>query len=974
MAPPGKMIDVAIICALPREFDAVEAVLDETYSDATTVLHHGDANFYTTGRIQDRQVVIVCLPDMGKARAASAAASLCSSFPDIVLTFLVGICGGVPFPSEGIELILGDVIISRHVCNYDFGKQYPDGFERTKTIKETLDRSNTKVISLLAGLRTRRTRERFQKKQRHFLRRLQQSTVWHYQPDNCDSANCSGQTVARKRLSTMPGYAPRPFVHLGTIASGDTVMKSGDHRDALAREQGVIGFEMEGAGVCESLSCIIVKGVCDYADSHKNKIWQDYAAASAACSTRTLIQWYSSMRELRPLGITQTVLSIQKPEERSGNTYSTNHIQYIPGSIEQDVENETTRMRTLFGTVYSRRKASFREGSRAEETTTWVAFRPAPWLRRLGLNYGVNATYYVHPSVWQFTLQPFRTVSDNSIVFSFCQDGNIGAVSRLIERGEASVYDTDSTGWSPLHIAIGCGQFELAKYLLMEGADRLAHAHHIKCSNHYKPVTFFKEASFGEATLSLQSLFGHCIYFYEPHPGGWMWLGTLKDNSTTEQLTSLCVTDIYSGTPNPVLLRTLPSEPLGNKNREKLWYALRQACWRKDIQTIKKCLNLVPRQQDYALLVSGTTSFGTFADYMSSGFLVLQMLLDKGVEMRIQFGGETPTSRAMRLSAMFFEWCSEVALLYDSTDMLIWENVTGRRAPSLAGWTSRTLRDLFALKPVTNGSGSGEEDWSPYIFYEKIRCRSCKTSRRACNTGEDGLMIEPWWESVKERIKTGQCCCSMSEWIHDNRDKQSILHGNCRHKIQTTTTNEPGSVSQSSYNQTAAASISGILLHNIPPPPTLLSRRVNRLQVSTGPRPRDQHSLPLTAGSGAGQGHRKGQKLVDRAQAPKDEAQEDTDSDHPKSISSFAAIIEHFYRRQGGWKSLYRPEEYYCFSCLALKEEWDLAPLLNQTRSDSTEPFNPTTFLNQAVALGNIATAVEQSNFEEHVLDPFGID
>ncbi|KAJ5660828.1 uncharacterized protein N7484_000200 [Penicillium longicatenatum] len=84
------------------------------------------------------------------------------------------------------------------------------------------------------------------------------------------------------------------------MASADTVMKSGEHRDKLAEKEGIIGLEMEGAGVWDNVPCVIIKGVCDYADSHKNKIWQDYAAAVAASCTKTFLDyWIPTNKESR---------------------------------------------------------------------------------------------------------------------------------------------------------------------------------------------------------------------------------------------------------------------------------------------------------------------------------------------------------------------------------------------------------------------------------------------------------------------------------------------------------------------------------------------------------------------------------------------------------------------------------------------------------------------------------------------------
>jgi nucleoside phosphorylase len=80
-----------------------------------------------------------------------------------------------------------------------------------------------------------------------------------------------------------------PVVHYGCIASGNQVIKCGETRDRLAQELGVICFEMEAAGLMDSLPCLVVRGICDYADSHKNKDWQKYAATAAAAYAKEFI-------------------------------------------------------------------------------------------------------------------------------------------------------------------------------------------------------------------------------------------------------------------------------------------------------------------------------------------------------------------------------------------------------------------------------------------------------------------------------------------------------------------------------------------------------------------------------------------------------------------------------------------------------------------------------------------------------------
>lgn len=80
-----------------------------------------------------------------------------------------------------------------------------------------------------------------------------------------------------------------PVIHYGTIASGNQVMKDGITRDRLREQLDVLCFEMEAAGLMDSFPCLVIRGISDYADSHKNKRWQEYAAATAAAYAKELL-------------------------------------------------------------------------------------------------------------------------------------------------------------------------------------------------------------------------------------------------------------------------------------------------------------------------------------------------------------------------------------------------------------------------------------------------------------------------------------------------------------------------------------------------------------------------------------------------------------------------------------------------------------------------------------------------------------
>jgi nucleoside phosphorylase len=163
---PQRQTDfaIAIICALPLEAEAVEALFNEGYDQQGKYYgkQRGDANTYMNGRISQHNVVLCYMPGMGKGRAASVASSLLVSYPEIKLALVVGICGGAPSPPKYQEIFLGDVIISDSVIKYDFGKQYPGGFQQKTGLKDTLGRLSREIQTLLNSLRVENARRDLQ--------------------------------------------------------------------------------------------------------------------------------------------------------------------------------------------------------------------------------------------------------------------------------------------------------------------------------------------------------------------------------------------------------------------------------------------------------------------------------------------------------------------------------------------------------------------------------------------------------------------------------------------------------------------------------------------------------------------------------------------------------------------------------------------------------------------------------------------
>ena len=318
---PAARVDfeIAVICALPIEADAVNALFDHHWGDDDGPAYGkaaGDPNAYSTGAVSGHNVVLAHMPGMGKASAAAVAAGCRQSFPNLKLALVVGICGVVPFRSDGsgtTEIVLGDVIVSDGVVQYDLGRRLPEQFVPKDTLLDTLGRPNIEIRALLAKFKTFDGQSMLKEKTADYLNvlrrrpelaaaypgaaqdRLFKATDRHVSDGvSCEECACNGEFVPRARLER--GNSQPPVVHFGLIASGDTVMKSGEDRDTIARQTGAIGFEMEGAGVWDIAPCVVIKGACDYADSHKTKAWQRYAAATAAaCMKAVLNHWVSSL-------------------------------------------------------------------------------------------------------------------------------------------------------------------------------------------------------------------------------------------------------------------------------------------------------------------------------------------------------------------------------------------------------------------------------------------------------------------------------------------------------------------------------------------------------------------------------------------------------------------------------------------------------------------------------------------------------
>lgn len=285
---------------------AVRYMLDEEHERLPK--HKYDTNSYNLGRLGGHNVVIASLPEgsQGTVSAATVATHLARTFPAIELRLLVGIGGGVP--SEKNDIRLGDVVVSTPVgtsggvIEYDLGKQTPAGFERKGFLCPPPTEWRSVMTSMKSDHRAKSNRikeflsEMLQKypKLAEYQRPPPEKDVlfqsdYGHDRNETTCTNCDKNRTVNRQQRAAPD---EPAVFYGLIASGNRTMKDATERDKISKESGgAICFEMEAAGLMNDFQCVVIRGISDYSDSHKNDEWHAYAAAAAAGLAKEFL-WY----------------------------------------------------------------------------------------------------------------------------------------------------------------------------------------------------------------------------------------------------------------------------------------------------------------------------------------------------------------------------------------------------------------------------------------------------------------------------------------------------------------------------------------------------------------------------------------------------------------------------------------------------------------------------------------------------------
>ncbi|KAJ5716476.1 ankyrin repeat protein [Penicillium malachiteum] len=270
------------------------------------------------------------------------ASNLLSSLPQIRVSLLVGIGSGIARPDQGRDIRLGDIAVSQPqgtsggVIQYDLGKVNSDNEWEQKgflgmpplvllnalaNLQAEHEAGEIRLPEILDSMRKLNKGVNGYSHQGFENDRLFKSSYSH------DGAYSCRDCDVEEQIERIPRDTTEPEVHYGVIASGGTLVKDAMTRDTLVERVGeeCICFEMKAAGLMNAFPCLVIRGICDYANSHTNDQWQRYASATAAAYGKELLQYVPT----HALQSTDTALNILKSSQSQSISISSKRINLI---------------------------------------------------------------------------------------------------------------------------------------------------------------------------------------------------------------------------------------------------------------------------------------------------------------------------------------------------------------------------------------------------------------------------------------------------------------------------------------------------------------------------------------------------------------------------------------------------------------------------------------------------------------------
>ena len=123
---------------------------------------------------------------------------------------------------------------------------------------------------------------------------------------DADCQECGVESLIQR----LPRESQDVVIHYGLIGSANHIMSHGSTRESLRKQHNILCFEMEAGGLMNNYPRIVIRGISDYSDTHKNRRWQPYAAATAAACAKELLDVVPSE------GVQQTQLALDVIHDR----------------------------------------------------------------------------------------------------------------------------------------------------------------------------------------------------------------------------------------------------------------------------------------------------------------------------------------------------------------------------------------------------------------------------------------------------------------------------------------------------------------------------------------------------------------------------------------------------------------------------------------------------------------------------------
>ncbi|PVH81398.1 hypothetical protein DL98DRAFT_559917 [Cadophora sp. DSE1049] len=309
---------VGWVCALPIELAAAKATLDRVHDSLPLKWNSDENNDYILGSLQGHNVVVACPRSRmcGKMSLANVTTQLHASYRSVRFSLMVGIAGGVPDTKEDVRL--GDVVVSKLTAGWPGVVYFDANGERTEdqfVRGRALDQPTQLLLTAMGKAETAAIFD--ESRMPSYISEIVQKdpvTFAHPGPEQDvlferdydhttidseknDRSHCDPDRIR----SRQPREVQDPIVHYGLIASSHHLTRNGLTRDKLAHKNGILCFEMKASGLRDAAQYLVIRGICDYADSYSSQLWQAYAAATAAAYAKEVLSFIPTVSRTIPL-------------------------------------------------------------------------------------------------------------------------------------------------------------------------------------------------------------------------------------------------------------------------------------------------------------------------------------------------------------------------------------------------------------------------------------------------------------------------------------------------------------------------------------------------------------------------------------------------------------------------------------------------------------------------------------------------